>query len=145
VLLLDFWASWCPPCATDAPEVRGNYEEFKDEGFEILGISMDVDREAMLTFMQTHGTTWRQVFDGRAWDGPTANLYAPNGIPFTVVIGRDGKIAAINTRGQRLRYAVERALYGERTMPNEQELKGTERTPVTGTQEGGQPPLNPLN
>jgi peroxiredoxin len=119
--------------------VRANYEMFREEGFEILGISMDVDRSAMQQFLETHRLPWRQVFDGRAWKGATAQLYATNSIPFTVLIGRDGKIAALNPRGDRLRYTIERALHGERTMPNEFELKGP--PPVQGPPEGmGFPP-----
>jgi hypothetical protein len=81
---------------------------------------------------------WRQVFDGRAWNGPTAELYNPSGIPFTMLIGRDGKISALGARGDRLRYAIEQAIYGERTMPNEQELRGMTRLPaVTEPAPGG--------
>ncbi len=110
VVLLDFWATWCPPCREELPNVLATYQRHKDKGFNIVGISLDDDKAAMLNFTATNNMTWRQIFDGGAWKSAVPVRYKVNSIPFTVLIGRDGKIAAIGARGPYLESVVADAL-----------------------------------
>lgn len=110
VVLLDFWATWCPPCRTESPEVAALYQRQKGNGLNIVGISLDNNKTSLLNFAQANNMTWRQVYDGGGWKSAAAKRYKVGSIPFTVVIGRDGKIAAVGARGQQLDMAVQRAL-----------------------------------
>lgn len=110
VLLLDFWATWCPPCREDAPEVAALYAQQKANGFDIVGLSLDQDKSSLLQFTAANNMPWRQVFDGGGWKSAVAVRYKVRFVPFTVLIGRDGKIAAIEARGPQLARAVKIAL-----------------------------------
>lgn len=110
VVLLDFWATWCGPCVGEAPNVVKAYNAFKPRGFDIVGISLDQDRKALDAFVKSHNMPWRQVFDGRGWGSEIGKIYGVKAIPFTLLIGRDGKIAAINPRGPALEIAIRSAL-----------------------------------
>ena len=72
VLLLDFWATWCGPCLEEMPNLRRLYAKHHDQGFAIVGISLDSDREALKQFLQQEGITWPQICDGRGSKGELA-------------------------------------------------------------------------
>jgi thiol-disulfide isomerase/thioredoxin len=110
VVLLDFWATWCPPCVAEAPQLTAMYMRNKDKGFNIVGLSLDVDKNSLLQFTRAYNMTWRQVYDGGYWKSAVPSLYKVQSIPFTVLVGRDGKIAAIGARGQELEMEVHKAL-----------------------------------
>jgi peroxiredoxin len=110
VVLLDFWATWCDPCLRELPHVRAAYEKYKSRGFEVIGISADTKVGDLTTFTRTHRMPWRQIFDGKGTKSPIARTYGINGIPFTVLIGRDGKIVAVDPRTLLLEPAVRQAL-----------------------------------
>jgi len=102
VVLVDFWATWCGPCVAELPHVIDAYTKHKDAGFEVVGISLDKDLEAMKQFCAENGMTWPQAFDGKGWQNAIAQEFEISGIPATFLIGRDGKIAATNLRGEAL-------------------------------------------
>src|SRR5690606_3238415 len=100
----DFWASWCGPCRTENPNLVEAYHQYKGEGFEILGVSMDNpgQREAWLKAIGSDGLTWTQVSDLRGWKNKAAMLYGITAIPANFLLDPDGKIIATNLRGQAL-------------------------------------------
>ena len=110
VVLLDFWATWCGPCIGELPNVQKVYDQNKKDGFEIIGISLDEDKKALTDFVAARKMAWPQLFDGKGWNSDIGKQYGVRAIPFTLLIGKDGKIAAINPRGPELETAVKKAM-----------------------------------
>jgi thiol-disulfide isomerase/thioredoxin len=111
VVLVDFWATWCPPCRAALPDVIAVYNKHHAEGFEIIGVSLDSDREALDSFLKKQaGMTWPQYFDGEGWNNQLAAKYGVQAIPYTVLIGPDGKIIDTRVDGDDLEAAVAKAL-----------------------------------
>lgn len=110
VVLIDFWASWCKPCRRENPNVVKMYNEFKDQGFEIYGVSLDREKEKWINAIAQDGLTWPQVSDLQFWNSAAAKLYNVNSIPQTVLLDREGKIIATGLRGVPLRQKVKESL-----------------------------------
>jgi peroxiredoxin len=90
VVLLNFWATWCPPCRKEMPDLEALYRRFEPQGLVILGVSDD-DSDKVRAFVQKQGTTYPVLLD----PGSKVNqLLHINGIPKTFVYDRDGKIVA---------------------------------------------------
>jgi thiol-disulfide isomerase/thioredoxin len=105
-VLLDFWASWCGPCRAENPNVVALYEEYKNKGFEIVGISLDEDKDAWIKGIKDDSITWPQMSDLKGWKSEAAFKYRVQGIPFTVLLDKAGKVIAINLRGEELRNKI---------------------------------------
>lgn len=102
VVLVDFWASWCGPCRRENPEVVKLYEKYKDQGFEIIGVSLDRKKDRWLQAIEADGLTWPHVSDLKGWQNEVAQLYGVGSIPHTVLLDREGKIVAQKLRGPAL-------------------------------------------
>lgn len=120
VVLLDFWASWCGPCRRNNPHVVEVYNKYKDRGFTVYSVSLDgIDARSKTRFateedfkkgieqsksqwiaaIEKDQLTWPyHVSELTKWDTQSARMYGVSGIPKTFLIGRDGKIAAVNPR-----------------------------------------------
>lgn len=109
-VLLDVWASWCVPCREEHPYLKQAYNKYKTKGFEILSVSIDreQDKEKWLTAIQKDGLSWQQVCDFKVFQNPVINDYnlVGKGIPRNFLIDPQGKIVAMNLRGD----AVEKKL-----------------------------------
>ena len=103
VVLLDFWATWCGPCIVEMPNVKQTYAKYKNQKFEIIGISLDRSMEPLETYIASEGLAWRQYLDS---NGGIANMYNVRAIPSTFLIDGTGIIRRVNLRGSALETAV---------------------------------------
>lgn len=100
VILLDFWATWCGPCVAALPEVKDTYAKYRPKGFEIIGISLDRDKEALTQFTATEKMTWPQYFDGLMWENKLAGEFEITGIPALWLVDKKGRLRDLNGRHQ---------------------------------------------
>jgi thiol-disulfide isomerase/thioredoxin len=109
VVLIDFWATWCPPCRGEVPNVVAAYQKYHDKGFDILGISLDQNKDDLLAFTKQNGMVWPQYFDGKGWDNEISKGFGIDSIPAMWLVGKDGKVISTNARDD-LAGQVEKAL-----------------------------------
>ena len=91
-LLIDFWASWCPPCRIANPDLVEIYKKYNELGFEVLGVSLDNNREQWLKAIKADNLTWKHVSDLKGWQNTVGQVYGINSIPHTILIDKDGVI-----------------------------------------------------
>lgn len=101
-VLIDFWASWCAPCRKENPNVVRMYNEYKDKGFEIYGVSLDQSRDKWLKAIADDKLTWPHVSDLKGWESAAARSYNITAIPQTILLDKEGKIIAKGLRGEEL-------------------------------------------
>ena len=87
VVVLNFWATWCPPCIQELPSLEQLQSRFKDRGVEVVGISVDVDGKAYQQFLKDHKVDFLTVRDP---DQKTNSLYGTFKFPETYIIDRRG-------------------------------------------------------
>lgn len=107
VVLIDFWATNCPPCLEEFPNIKALYREFHEDGFEIVGVSLDGDASLVESFTGRMKMPWRQIVDEstverlrKAWHVRT--------IPSLYLVGRDGKVHQCDVKGRDLRSTIEK-------------------------------------
>ncbi len=101
-VFLDFWASWCPPCRAEKPNVVKAYNTYKSKGFEIFSVSLDKTAEAWKTAIKTGHLSWFHVSSLKHWDSEPAKLYGVGSIPSNFLLDSNGVIVAHNLYGQEL-------------------------------------------
>lgn len=102
VVMIDFWASWCGPCRRENPNVVKLYNKYKNKGFEILGVSLDKDKNKWEQAIKQDKLDWIHVSDLKFWQCEAAQDYGVRGIPATFLLDKEGKMIAKGLRGPAL-------------------------------------------
>ncbi len=109
IVLLDFWASWCGPCRRENPNVVKLYEKYNTDGFTVMSVSLDTDKEKWLAAIKQDNLIWpNHVSDLKGWSSAVGRAYQVSGIPFTVLLDKEGNIIKTNLRGPELEAELQR-------------------------------------
>ncbi len=104
-VLIDFWATWCAPCVAELPRLQSAYARYHEAGFEIVGVSLDESKSAVVDFVRTRKTPWRQIHNAGA-GADLVEAFGVNTIPATFLIDPQGVITRLELRGPALDQAL---------------------------------------
>ncbi|NDW13543.1 AhpC/TSA family protein [Bacteroides sp. 214] len=111
VLLVNFWASWSDSCQASNAELRAIYKQYKkNEGFAILSISLDTDRESWITAIKNDTLSWQQLCDFSSWNSTVVKQYTILEVPENVLINNTGRIVARGIKGEELKTKLDELL-----------------------------------
>jgi thiol-disulfide isomerase/thioredoxin len=105
VVVVDFWATWCPPCVAEMPKMKKLYAEFKGKGVEFIGVSLDQSKEkggleSLKKFVAENDITWPQYYQGNFWQSDFSKAWGINSIPCVFLVDADGKLVNTKARGR---------------------------------------------
>lgn len=110
VVLIDFWLSSSEPWLREVSVLKTYYAEYKDQGFEIIGICLDKEKDSMERIIEEKGIGWNIAFSGMGWDDDTARLYGVNSVPSFWLVDKAGVLREYGLRGNELQEAIQALL-----------------------------------
>ena len=110
-VLVDMWASWCPPCKAEIPNIASLHKTYKDKGLVVVGVATWDKTENIAKAVKELGITWQQIIDV---NNDVTNKYGVKGIPHIILFAPDGSIVARNLRGQEMIDTVSKTIKNKR-------------------------------
>lgn len=110
IKIIDFWASWCGPCRLNNPTLRKIYEKYHSKGLEIIGVSLDTNRESWEKAIEKDGLSWLNVSSLKGWKCDLVSQYSVKGIPALFILDEDNNIIATGLKGELLEKFIEEKL-----------------------------------
>jgi thiol-disulfide isomerase/thioredoxin len=110
VILLDFWASWCGPCRSSNRQLIKLYSKYKPKGLEILGVSMDEDKDSWKQAITKDKITWLQVNESRGSGNKTATDWNIFQLPTSYLINKNGDVVSVDLEGKALEKKIKELL-----------------------------------
>ena len=110
IVLLDFWASWCPPCRASNRRLAKLYPKYREKGFEILSVSIDDNERDWKRAIVKDKVSWLQVIDRGGWDAQTAVRWRIDAVPTSYLIDKNGKMIAMDIEEKELDKVLQKLL-----------------------------------
>ncbi len=133
VVLVQFWSTGCHPCVAEIPNIKKNYDLYHDRGFEVVGISLDRNREKLEKFVEKNDLPWPTIYEeeqkNAGFQSPMAIHYDVFAIPTLILLDRDGKVVCERARGPRLGTELEKLL-GPAEEPEQKEADGNKANDI---------------
>jgi thiol-disulfide isomerase/thioredoxin len=108
IVLVDFWATWCGPCRAAMPQIKALHEELRDKGFDIVGVSLDKDREQLAKYLDENDIPWTNLAGDEAIE--LGKKYGISAIPTLVLVDREGVVVAAGNKLDTLKPALDRLI-----------------------------------
>ncbi len=116
VVLVDFWATWCGPCVREIPNIKKMYAKYHDKGFEVIGISVDKEKDKLDEFLKEEKLPWPCIYDSGAPEGERlAEYFGVLSIPQAILVDQQGHVVALEARGPELGRLLARLIDKEET------------------------------
>lgn len=107
IILINFWTTWSYPCRAEISSLKEYYTEYKEKGFEIIGISLDHSKEKLEKYINKESVKWKISFSSKGWMDEVRELYGVESIPSLWLVDRKGTLRYFGLREEKLRKAIE--------------------------------------
>jgi len=106
VILVQFWATWCLPCKDELPRLKEYYQKYKNQGFDILAVSLDSNFQKLTEYLDANPLPWKHCFSGKVWQDPAVKHYGINNIPSYWLVDKRGILRSVDLMGEELDKAI---------------------------------------